>query len=1112
MEELRFDFATDDRRAGFRLAFFEAYNWGTFYNHIVKLDLESHNALLTGDIGSGKSTLVDALTTLLVPHQKIVYNKAAGANTKERSLHSYIVGEYKSSQDEHFGSSKAIALRDENSFSVLLARFENEGYDESLTIAQFFTTQNRDVSKFFVTSQNQLSIEKDFLHFKDIRELKKRLRSLNHTKVFDTFKEYAKEFRRTMGLKNEQALNLFYQTVSMKSIENLTEFIRTHMLESNNMDRDIETICSNFADLNHTHQLILKAKHQIELLEPIAKDEKEYKKLIGEISTLEAMNRGLSSYFAAFEKELLESKINELTIELTKNTSRKKELRESLKILEQTILDQKLELKTNGGDRLNQIESEIKQTNTLLQSAKSANEEFNRHVKALGYTAVSNEHRFLHTYKEIQEEYENIDKKQDALDNNIMLSSHTLERYKESQSELEIEIIHLENRPSNIPTKNSTIRDDMAQALGIGREDLPFVGELISVIDKQWQGAIERVLHSFALSLIVDSDYYEEVSEYVEQTNLQGKLIYLKVNSKQKFKDFFATIPNSLLDKIELKIDSPYYEWLNHNLQERFNITCVQNMEEFRRYKKALTLHGQFKTSLVKHEKNDSYGINDTKRWVLGWDNLIKLKEFQNELSHLNNKIAYLQKEIEQSKMTKKSMGTQRDTLRDALKYESFERINWYKFAKAIETLQEERNELESSNDIIQSLQNSISKNENVKAEQEATFEKLNNEIGRLEDRIENRAEELNSTISILLNTTLDENIKEELDKLKNQLCDYQLNLNNIKTSHNSIREKISRDSRYKNEKKNNLSVTIQKNMNQYILAYPVESKEFDATIASMGEFIQRLQQLKKNDLPKWEYKFHELLKEKTIHHFVMLQANLDEEAKSIEKKIEQINLSLKDIEYSEGTYIELIASKSNIADIKEFKQKLKSVVMGSIGEDNSYDEQKFLQIKELIERFNGREGYIDVDKKWRKVVSDVRNWFDFSASERYLSDGSQKEFYAHSGGKSGGQKEKLAYTVLASSLAYQFGLEYGSIQSRSFRFVMIDEAFGRGSDESTRYALKLFEKLKLQLLVITPKQKINVIEPYVQSVHFVHNEEGMDSTLLSMKIQEYQSNKKRYE
>lgn len=63
------DFAIDDRLAGFRLHRLEVLNWGTFDKRIWRFDLNGHNALLTGNIGSGKSTLVDAITTLLVPTQ-----------------------------------------------------------------------------------------------------------------------------------------------------------------------------------------------------------------------------------------------------------------------------------------------------------------------------------------------------------------------------------------------------------------------------------------------------------------------------------------------------------------------------------------------------------------------------------------------------------------------------------------------------------------------------------------------------------------------------------------------------------------------------------------------------------------------------------------------------------------------------------------------------------------------------------------------------------------------------------------------------------------------------------------------------------------------------------
>ncbi len=150
------------------------------------------------------------------------------------------------------------------------------------------------------------------------------------------------------------------------------------------------------------------------------------------------------------------------------------------------------------------------------------------------------------------------------------------------------------------------------------------------------------------------------------------------------------------------------------------------------------------------------------------------------------------------------------------------------------------------------------------------------------------------------------------------------------------------------------------------------------------------------------------------------------------------------------------------------------------------------------------------MDRRWTAKVTDVRNWFVFAASERWREDDTEYEHYADSGGKSGGQKEKLAYTVLAASLAYQFGLEWGAVRSRSFRFVVIDEAFGRGSDESANYGLRLFEQLNLQLLIVTPLQKIHIIEPFVSGVGFVHSNDGRNSVLRNLTIEEYRAEKQR--
>jgi uncharacterized protein YPO0396 len=200
--------------------------------------------------------------------------------------------------------------------------------------------------------------------------------------------------------------------------------------------------------------------------------------------------------------------------------------------------------------------------------------------------------------------------------------------------------------------------------------------------------------------------------------------------------------------------------------------------------------------------------------------------------------------------------------------------------------------------------------------------------------------------------------------------------------------------------------------------------------------------------------------------------------------------------------------------EIRDFGQQLRACTEGALtgSEADHYSEAKFLQVSRVIERFRGREGTVDLDRRWTKKVTDVRNWFVFAASERWKQDHTEYEHYTDSGGKSGGQKEKLAYTVLAASLAYQFGLEWGAIKSRTFRFVAIDEAFGRGSDDSTRYSLELFKKLNLQLLIVTPLQKIHIIEPYVSSVGLVYCPDGTESLLCNMSVEEYRDRRERTE
>ena len=89
-------FSTNSDTAGFRLQYMELLNWGTFHKEIVRISPAGNNTLLTGVNGSGKSTYIDALLTLLVPQQRMrFYNQSSGVEKRgDRTEESYVLGHY----------------------------------------------------------------------------------------------------------------------------------------------------------------------------------------------------------------------------------------------------------------------------------------------------------------------------------------------------------------------------------------------------------------------------------------------------------------------------------------------------------------------------------------------------------------------------------------------------------------------------------------------------------------------------------------------------------------------------------------------------------------------------------------------------------------------------------------------------------------------------------------------------------------------------------------------------------------------------------------------------------------------------------------------------------
>ncbi|MCX9083764.1 MAG: AAA family ATPase [Candidatus Methanoperedens sp.] len=1113
MQNLLLDFTPDKTQIGFRLQRLEMFNWGTFDKKIWKIEPYGFNSLLTGDIGSGKSTLVDAITTMLVPHHKIIYNKAAGAEGKERTLFSYVRGEYTNRKNELDNSSKPVFLRSESDYTVLVTNFCNEGYNQKITLAQVFWNRNEKIEKFFVVSEQDLNIIDHFKvknEEKDIFPLKKRLKNLAGTKIFENFSDYSSKFRNIFGIKSEKALDLFYQTVSLKSVGNLTEFVRNHMLDKFDVKEKIEGLKKNFENLTKSYEAVQIAKKQLQQLQPLVQETNEFEKTSIEIQELQSCLNLLPIYFAIHKSKLLHDELKSFNQKLGVINNQIEEIRIDLERLRNKESEVKIAIDNNKeSQRLKLIENELKELERIKQDKLKKENEYLKLLDLLEFPNVINEEIFYQSLTQASDIKEKIQKEVLELNENRDNLVINLNKLKETYNLYKTELESLRQRKTQIPLPNLQIREMILRDLSLKENELAFVGELVKVNDKEktWEGAIERVLHNFGLSILVPEEHYRRVSNYVDKTNLKGRLVYFKVHDSRKYVTQKESSENSLLTKIEIKSDTLFYDWLENYLTEIFDYDCCDTIEQFQKESKAITKNGQIKGGKAKHEKDDRKSIFERKNYILGWSNLEKIKAIEIESLNLETQIKDIEKQKKSIENIHKQLKTREINLHDLIKFKDYSEINWKKAAVEIETLKKDKEELEKSSDQLKSLKKQLEIIQKEITDKDKQQGSKQTEMGVINKTITTYEEELKDCNQIT--EILKDEQKFHFSKIEKFLPEMEFKIKTIDKLQEETRGNIENSKEDKNKIEEKLRDGIISKMQKYINEYRAETTEVDASIKSIHEFKQYLKKIEEEDLPKHEKKFRELLNEGTINDIAIFKNQLNSFAKDIEDKIKQINKSLNEIEYNSKTYIKLLADKTSDIEIRDFQIKLVNCLENTFGETNLYSEEKFNKVKLILDRFNSGTS---ADISWTNKVTDVRYWFSFSASERLSEDDLEKEYYSDSSGKSGGQKEKLAYTILAAALAYKFGLEWSQPKSRSFRFVVIDEAFGRGSDESTRYGLELFSKLNLQLLIVTPLQKINIIENYIHYVHFVSNENGSNSLIKDLTIQEYRTEKERKE
>ncbi|WP_417369858.1 ATP-binding protein [Gelidibacter japonicus] len=1115
----------------------EVFNWGTFDKKVFRINPQGNNSLLTGANASGKSTYIDALLTLMVPAKRDrFYNQSSGVDKKgDRTEETYVLGHYGNIQEEGKTSTSTQKLRDISTYSVILAHFKNTD-EKKITLFQVRWFSNNELRRQFGIAHVPLEIEKDFRQFDGKGNWKKRLDKIYNSNMskrkiefMDGPTAYAERMSHLFGMRSIKALSLFNQVVGVKVLEDLDEFVRTNMLEEytengKNSEEAFIELKESFLTLMDAKTNIEKAKEQIKQLTPINDLANKLNKIQENLKELGQSKETALYWFAKKGVDLGEKELEKSKAELQKLNDELIKLRDKETDFKSQETDLTVQIKSDEvGNQIEKLKTEISrlEKSKTLRSGKL--EEYNSIAQKIKLPTNPSEETFVDNREKAKQLKQSTQQNIDDESESLRALKNREDELTESTNELVNTIQTLQKNKNNIPVNEARIREELIENIGATKEEIPFIGELIKIKEDElpWESSIEKVLHNFALRLIVPPKFYSKVNQYVNNNDLRGRIRYDKYEQQDYLKSMRQKdiSENSLVNKIEIKPNTQYDEWIESYLEAQFNFTCVDNLSEFERHSEmAITQNGLIKFRKGKHEKDDRPHISRKENYVLGWDNKDKIAALKKELSNLQNQQTENKKAIVSKNSEITNLGKFKDECHNLFsKFDKYDDIDWQSYARDIQEKTGQKEDLEKTNDRVKKLQEHLKDvQEKLKHVSEVEIANKSRDIYKAEEK------EKDIEKSIKENKVIFESLGNIDTSVFESLNSNLLNIEyvNFEVSRKNFQDENSREIAELNKQKQQCEREVSIKINAFKQPSEIITNKFkdwrsdvnalpeSTHLEFISEYQKFLERLKKDNLPKFEKKFNDYLQETITNKVGDFRMFFENWSDTIKENIRHLNDSLKAIDFknSPKTYIQLVAPNKINDEVKEFRKLLEEAV------PNVYQMEKTIDGREY--HFNNHiHPFIEkLDKEdWRKKVMDVRSWFNYKAEEFYKETDQKFKTYEAMGQLSGGEKAQLTYTILGSAIAYQFGLTKEGLQSNSFRFIAIDEAFKAQDEDKARYLVSLCKQLHLQLLVVTPSDNIHIVENDISFVHYVERKEERHSWLYDMPIKQFQEQKANY-
>jgi uncharacterized protein YPO0396 len=684
-------------------------------------------------------------------------------------------------------------------------------------------------------------------------------------------------------------------------------------------------------------------------------------------------------------------------------------------------------------------------------------------------------------------------------------------RLRAAITELKSELERVLKQSGNIPHDADQRRRLIAEGARIPVERLQYIGELLDIPPEHraWERAILTIIRPLASDLLVAVEDFPAVRAWVNSHNLGGDTTLVPGVAHRPVRTHRAGTVAAMLDITP----GPYQGWLSEEL-ERFTYLCVEKDTDLEGPRLDGVI-GRVTRAGLRTAPNRRVIKADSPRryrWV-GRDNSALRAELEDELEGLRRQFDDVTRRVEIARGTTRTEQARISELDRIQKDLSWTDLDLEPTTRRLAALaaaleQVDTPEQQARRDAYGVARQKVTHAESAIIKCQEHVERLN----RLWGAVQRAQDTANDLIDAHEPLTGDElaaaaslpfavPILDRVD-LNGRDADAKTDAE-VQVSYTGaariLEDQIAAHDAARATHERTLLAIIRayRNINDRT------RREVDDAIESLPTLEQIHQQLVTDDLPRTRRNWLIKVDADLNQGLRTLLQQIDVDRREITRGLNPINAVLAGVPFRHGSHLAIEPVDHPNSNLKEFRKVVLAFTRDSpLGVDLFNDETKveasFNQLRKSLERLTdpSRAG-----ESWRRSVFDAREHVTFRAIE---APGSGKSI-VHEGvsGMSGGEGQELIAFILGAALRYRLG--EGGQTFPAYGCVVLDEGFVKADSDYTGRALRALQELGFQLIIGAPREKATAFEDFVDLVAYIStdpdNPDGV--RIYSMTIQE---------